>query len=171
MLDFSKWVDMWDAYDARGISGGAVPGSAASICWNIGFWMILFGLLPLIILIIVFPVAYVPATKGISIFSTVVLLMGVVLAFTSLALPSHTPQSSRPPSLSAQIIKTWNLEDLGECKNGSQKLPKSRLKDGDWKCVACTDSQRTELTVHIKGDKVGLYKADGKALAANGKNE
>lgn len=37
MLDFSKWVDMWDAYYARGISGGAVPGSAASICWNIGF--------------------------------------------------------------------------------------------------------------------------------------
>ena len=87
MLDFSKWVDMWDAYYARGISGGAVPGSAASICWNIGFWMILFGLLPLTILIIVFPVVYVPAAKGISIFSTAVLLMGVVLAFASLALP------------------------------------------------------------------------------------
>lgn len=100
MLDFSKWVDMWDAYYARGISGGAVPGSAASICWNIGFWMILFGFLPLIILIIVFPVAYVPAAKGISIFFTVVLTMGLVLAFTSLALPSHTPRSSRPPSLS-----------------------------------------------------------------------
>ena len=171
MLDFSKWVDMWDAYYARGISGGAVPGSAASICWNIGFGMILFGLLPLIILIIVFPVAYVPAAKGISIFSTVVLTMGLVLAFTSLALPSHTPRSSRPTSLSEQIIKTWNLDDLGECRNGSQKLPKSRLKDGDWKCITYTDSQRTELTVHIKGNKVGLYKADGKALlAANRKD-
>lgn len=171
MLDFSKWVDMWDAYYARGISGGAVPGSAASICWNIGFWMILFGLLPLIILIIVFPVAYAPAAKGISIFSTVVLTMGLVLAFTSLALPSHTPRSSRPTSLSEQIIKTWNLDDLGECRNGSQKLPKSRLKDGDWKCITYTDSQRTELTVHIKGNKVGLYKADGKALlAANRKD-
>lgn len=63
------------------------------------------------------------------------------------------------------------LDDLGECRNGGQKLPESRLEDGDWKCVAYTDSQRTELTVHIKGDKVGLYKADGKALAANGKNE
>lgn len=171
MLDFSKWVDMWDAYYARGISGGAVPGSAASICWNIGFWMILFGLLPLIILIIVFPVAYVPAAKGISIFSTVVLTMGLVLAFTSLALPSHTPRSSRPTSLSEQIIKTWNLDDLGECRNGSQKLPKSRLKDGDWKCITYTDNQRTELTVHIKGNKVGLYKTDGKALlAANRKD-
>lgn len=170
MLDFSKWVDMWDAYDARGISGGAVSGSAASICWNIGFWLILFGFLPLTILVIVFPVAYVPAAKGISIPSTVVLAMGVVLAFTSLSLSSHTPRSSRPPSLSEQIMKTWNLDDLGECRSGGQKMPESRLKDGDWKCVAYTDIQRTELTVHIRGNKVGLYKADGKALLANGKD-
>lgn len=162
MLDFSTWVAMWDAYN----SGGAVPGSAASICWNIGLGLILFGLLLLIIL----PVAYDPAAKGISIFFTVVLTMGVVLAFTSLVLPSHTPRSSRPPSLSKQIIQTWNLEDLGECRNGGQKLPESRLEDGDWKCVAYTDSQRTELTVHIKGNKVGLYKADGKALLAKGKD-
>ena len=45
------------------------------------------------------------------------------------------------------------------------------LKDGDWKCVAYTDIQRTELTVHIKGDKVGLYDTNGKALLANGKDE
>lgn len=162
MLDFSKWVTMWDAYN----SGGAVPGSAASICWNIGLGLILFGLLLLIIL----PVAYDPAAKGISIFFTVVLTMGLVLAFTSLALPSHTPRSSRPPSLSEQIMTIWNLDDLGECRNGGQKMPESRLKDGDWKCVAYTDSQRTELTVHIKGNKVGLYEADGKALAANRKD-
>lgn len=169
MIDFSKWVAMWDAYDAQGISGGAVPGSAASICWNIGFWLILFSFLPLI-LIIVFLIGDVPAAKGISIFFTAVLIMGLVLAFTSLALPSHTPRSSQPPSLSAQIIKTWNLEDLGECRSGGQKMPKSHLEDGDWKCVTYTDSERTELTVHIKKNKVGLYKADGKALAANGKD-
>lgn len=170
MLDFSKWVSMWNAYNAQGISSGAVPGSAASICWNIGFWLILFGFLPLIILVIVFPVVYVPAARGTSIFFTVVLTMGVVLAFTSLVLPSHTPRASRPPSLSAQIMTIWNLEDLGECRSGGQKMPESRLEDGDWKCVAYTDIQRTELTVHIKGNKVGLYKADGKALVANGKD-
>lgn len=159
MLDFSTWVAMWDAYN----SGGAVPGSAASICWNIGLGLILFGLLLLIILL----VAYDPAAKGISIFSTVVPILGLALAFASLALPSHTPQ---PPSLSAQIMTTWNLEDLGECRNGSRELPESRLEDGDWKCVAYTDSQRTELTVHIQGNKVGLYKADGKTLLAKGKD-
>ena len=171
MLDFSKWVAMWDtyyaAYYAQGISGGAVPDSAASICWYISLGLILLGLVPLIMLVIVYPVAYVPVVRGISIFSTVVLLMGAVLAFTSLVLPSHTP---RPSSLSAQIMTTWNLDDLGECENGGQKLPESRLEDGDWKCVTYTDSQRTELTVHIKGDKVGLYKADSKALLAKGKD-
>lgn len=97
MLDFSKWAAMWDAYDAQGFSGGAVPGSAASICWYIGFGLILLGLVPLIMLVFVYPVAYVPAARGISIFFTVVLSMGLVLAFTSLALPSHTPRSSQPP--------------------------------------------------------------------------
>lgn len=165
MLDFSKWVAMWDAYDAHGISGKAVPGSAASVCWSIGFWLLLLGLLLLFIRIIALPVAGIPAAKGISIFSTVVPILGLALAFASLALPSHTPQ---PPSLSAQIMTTWNLEDLGECRNGSRELPESRLEDGDWKCVAYTDSQRTELTVHIQGNKVGLYKADGKALKTDG---
>lgn len=41
----------------------------------------------------------------------------------------------------------------------------------DWKCVAYTDIQRTELTVHIKGDRLGLYDTNGKALLANGKDE
>lgn len=170
MKDFSKWAAMWDAYDAHAISDGAVPGSAASICWNIGFLLLLLGLLLLIIRTFALPAAGVPDAKGIGIFSTVVSIMGVALAFTSLALPSHTPQPSRPPSLSAQIMTTWNLEDLGECGSGGQKLPESRLKDGDWKCVAYTDGQRTELTVHINGNRVGLYKADGTVLKPVGKD-
>lgn len=65
---------------------------------------------------------------------------------------------------------------MGDCKNTSHglidspSLPKSSLDDGDWKCVAYTDSQRTELTVHIKGDRVGLYKADGTVLKPVGKD-
>lgn len=64
MLDFSKWTAMWDTYDAHGISGGAVPGSAASVCWNIGFYLILLGLLLLSVCIIL-PAVGVPDTKGI----------------------------------------------------------------------------------------------------------
>ena len=132
------------------------------------FWlMILSGFI--IITIVCVVVIIVPAAKSVPIviFPGTVFSIGMVLAFASLALPSHTP---RPPSLSAQIIKTWNLDDLGECRSGGQKLPESRLEDGGWKCVIYTDSQRTELTVHIEGNKVGLYKADGKALVANGKD-
>ena len=50
----------------------------------------------------------------------------------------------------------------------SPKLPKSSLEDGDWKCVAYTDNQRTEVTVHIKGDKVGLYDIGGGVLKTKG---
>lgn len=170
MLDFSKWAAMWDAYDAQGISGGTVPGSAASICWNIGFLlMILAG----IIMIVCMGSVIDSTTEGTFavMLPGAVFLIGMVLTFASFALPSHTPQLLRPPSLSEQIMTIWNLDDLGECRNGGQKMPESRLEDGDWKCVAYTDIQRTELTVHIKGDKVGLYKADGKALAAKGKDE
>lgn len=170
MRDFSKWEAMWDAYYAQGFSGGAVPGSAASICWNIG---LLLTILAGIIIIVCMGSVIDPTTEGTSavILPGAVFLIGMVLTFASFALPSHTPQPLRSPSLSAQITTTWNLDDLGECRNGGQKLPESRLEDGDWKCVAYTDIQRTELTVHIKGDKVGLYKADGKALAAKGKDE
>lgn len=93
-------------------------------------------------------------------------------------MPSHNDAHvSEPPALSTQIERTWGLDEMGDCKNTSHgltdspSLPKSSLDDGDWKCVAYTDSQRTELTVHIKGNKVGLYDTNGKALLANGKDE
>lgn len=104
-------------------------------------------------------------------------LLGVALLLASLFLPSHNDAHvSEPPTLSEQIERTWGLDEMGDCKNTSHgltdspSLPKSSLDDGDWKCVAYTDSQRTELTVHINGNKVGLYEADGKALKLVGKD-
>lgn len=107
MLDFSKWVAMWDAYNDHNSSSGAVPGSAASICWNIGLWlMILAGII--IIAIVYVETVIDPTTEGTSavILPGAVFLIGMVLAFASFALPSHTPQPLRPPSLSAQIMTT-----------------------------------------------------------------
>lgn len=104
-------------------------------------------------------------------------VIGGVLALASFVMPSHNDAHvSEPPALSTQIERTWGLDEIGDCKNTSHgltdspSLPKSSLDDGDWECVAYTDGQRTELTVHIKGDKVGLYRADGKALLAKGKD-
>lgn len=46
MLDFSKWADMWNAYNRM---GEAVSGSPASICQDIGLTlMMVFGFVGLI---------------------------------------------------------------------------------------------------------------------------
>lgn len=102
---------------------------------------------------------------------------GRPLLLASPFLPSHNDAHvSEPPALSTQIERTWGLDEMGDCKNTSHgltdspSLPKSSLDDGDWKCVAYTDNQRTEVTVHVNGNRVGLYKADGKALKPVGKD-
>lgn len=169
MRDFSKWAAMWDAYNRM---GEAVSGSPASICQGIGLTMAIVGIIGAFIRLASESDKLVTTSAAVFLAG----LLGVALQLTSLFLPSHNDAHvSEPPALSTQIERTWGLDEIGDCKNTSHgltdspSLPKSSLDDGDWKCVAYTDSQRTELTVHIKGDKVGLYKADGKALAANGK--
>ena len=147
---------MWDAYNRM---GEAVSGSPASICQGIGVTlMMVFDFVGLI------AVAVIGGGGG-------------ELALASPFLPSHNDaRISEPPTLTEQIERTWNLDELDGCRNmghgltDNPSLPKSGLEDGDWKCVAYTDNQRAEVTVHIKGDKVGLYKADGKALLAKGKD-
>lgn len=174
MLDFSKWEAMWDAYNRM---GEAVSGSPASICQGIGVTlMMVFGFVGLIAVAVIGGMGGDPGESPFFRLTTAIAVIGGVLALASFVLPSHNDAHvSEPPTLSEQIEGAWNLGELDDCENmghvltDSPKLPKSSLEDGDWKCVAYSDSQRTEVTVHIKGDKVGLYKADGKALAANGK--
>lgn len=175
MLDFSKWAAMWDAYNRM---GEAVSGSPASICQGIGLTlMMVFGFVGLIAVAVIGGGGGDPEESPFFCLTMTIAVIGGVLALTSFVMPSHNDaRISEPPTLTEQIERTWNLDELDGCRNmghgltDNPSLPKSGLEDGDWKCVAYTDSQRTELTVHVKGDKVGLYKADGKALAANGKD-
>lgn len=171
MKDFTKWAAMWDAY-AESNPGDPTPGTPAAMCFNIGLIMAIGGIIGAIICLGSESDKLV-TTSAVSFLAG---LLGVALLLVSLFLPSHNDvHISEPPTLSEQIERTWGLDEMGDCKNTSHgltdspSLPKSSLDDGDWKCVAYTDSQRTELTVHINGNRVGLYKADGKALAANGK--
>ena len=172
MKDFTKWAAMWDAY-AESNPGDPTSGTPAAMCFNIGLIMVIGGIIGAIICLGSESDKLV-TTSAVSFLAG---LLGVALLLVSLFLPSHNDAHvSEPPTLSEQIERTWGLDEMGDCKNTSHgltdspSLPKSSLDDGNWKCVAYTDSQRTELTVHIKGNKVGLYKADGKALKPVGKD-
>ena len=156
---------MWDAYNPD----DPTPGTPAAMCFNIGLTMAIVGIIG----------AFIRLTSESDKLVAVFLagLLGVALLLASFFLPSHNDAHvSEPPTLTEQIERTWNLDELDDCENmghgltDSPSLPKSSLDDGDWKCVAYTDSQRTELTVHINGNRVGLYKADGTVLKPVGKN-
>lgn len=166
---------MWDAYNRM---GEAVSGSPASICQGIGVTlMMVFGFVGLIAVAVISGVGGDPEKSPFFRLTTAIAVIGGVLALASPFLPSHNDaRISEPPTLTEQIERTWGLDEMGDCKNTSHgltdspSLPKSSLDDGDWKCVAYTDSQRTELTVHINGNRVGLYKADGTVLKPVGKD-
>lgn len=169
MKDFTKWAAMWDAYNP----GDPTSGTPAAMCFNIGLTMAIVGIIGAFIRLAS------ESDKLVTMSAVVFLagLLGVALQLASLFLPSHNDAHvSEPPALSTQIERTWGLDEMGDCKNTSHgltdspSLPKSSLDDGDWKCVAYTDSQRTELTVHINGNRVGLYKADGTVLKPVGKD-
>lgn len=163
---------MWNAY-AESNLGDPTPGTPAAMCFNIGLIMAIGGIIGAFIRLASESDKLITTSAA----SFLAGLLGVALLLASLFLPSHNDtQVSEPPALSMQIERTWGLDEMGDCKNTSHgltdspSLPKSSLDDGDWKCVAYTDNRRTELTVHIKGNKVGLYKADGKALKPVGKD-
>lgn len=180
MVDFSKWVDAWNAYDP---GGRAVAGSPAGICSGIGAALVLAGAVLTIVVMLVLGLT----DKGeddrrssrILASLCALVILGAALMLASSQLPSHTASNTKPPSLSGQIERTWGLDDLSGCNKtnangtllifGDTKLPDSRLKDGDWECIAYTDDGKQYVTVHIKGDKVGLYDMGGDALKTKGK--
>lgn len=98
------------------------------------------------------------------------LILGISFICVATHLPSHTDASAKPPVLYEQIVGTWNLDDLSDCRNTDggdwlhgDALPESELRDGDWNCTVYKGGRRTTATVHIHGDRVGLYDSKGKA--------
>lgn len=137
MKDFSKWADMWDAYTS---SGDAVPGSPASICLIIGMLLLVAAsILPVIVLFFHLPDASAAVIGGFA----VPLILGISFICAATYLPSYTDASAKPPVLYEQIVGTWNLDDLSDCRNTDggdwlhgDALPESGLRDGDWNCTA-----------------------------------
>lgn len=165
MKDFSKWADMWDAYTS---SGDAVPGSPASICLIIGMLLLVAAfILPVIVLFFHLPDASAAVIGGFAL----PLILGMSFICVATHLPSYADASAKPPVLYEQIVGTWNLDDLSDCRNTDggdwlhgDELPESKLRDGDWNCTVYKGGRRTTATVHIHGDRVGLYDSKGKAL-------
>lgn len=173
MKDFTKWVEAWNTYSP---SHKITPGSPAYICNEIGMTL---AMVAAVLVLAVTVYAYATGediehgkTSHIIMCMFSLAIVGVILMFVSEQLPSHSTSSTKPPTLSQQIERTWNLDALDDCKRtGSENdfpvfgdLPDSRLKDGNWDCVASTDEHTQHVLVHIKGDKVGLYDAQGKVL-------
>lgn len=173
MVDFSKWVEAWNSYSP---SHKITPGSPAYICNEIGMTL---AMVSAVLALAVTVYAYATGediehgkTSHIIMCMFSLAIVGAILMFMSEQLPSHSTSSTKPPTLSQQIGRTWNLDALDDCKRtggDGEALPDSRLKNGNWDCVASTDEHTQHVLVHIKGDKVGLYDAQGKALKPVGR--
>lgn len=172
MVDFSKWEEAWKSYSP---SNNATPGSPAYICNEIGMTL---AIVAAVLVLAVTVYAYATGkdiehgkTSHIIMCMFSLAIVGMILVFMSEQLPSHSTSGAKPPTLSKQIERTWDLNALDGCKmisgeNGfdGEDLPDSRLKDGNWDCVAHSDKRTQHVTVYIKGDKVGLYDIGGDVL-------
>lgn len=172
MVDFSKWEEAWKSYSP---SNNATPGSPAYICNEIGMTLAIVAAVSVLAVTVY---AYATGediehgkTSHIIMCMFSLAIVGVILMFMSEQLPSHSTSSTKPPTLSKQIERTWDLDALDGCKRiggegvfDGEDLPDSRLKDGNWDCVAHSDKHTQHVTVYIKGDKVGLYDIGGDAL-------
>ena len=167
MVDFSTWENLWNTYAP---SGKLTPGSPAAICNNLGTIIAVLGFLALIATVIHAYMFRDERSSRLAVVTGVTTIVGASLMLVAVFLPMHTTSTAEPPTLAEQITRTWNLDDLDNCKRTSDtgvpydNLPKSELWDGDWKCVAYTDGHDRNVTVHIKDHKVGLYTQNGKTL-------
>lgn len=169
MVDFSKWVEAWNTYSP---SHKITPGSPAYICNGIGMTL---AMVAAVLALAVTVYAYATGediehgkTSHIIMCMFSLAIVGVILMFMSEQLPSHSTSSTKPPTLSQQIGRTWNLDALDDCKrtggendfpvfgwlNDGEDLPDSRLKDGQLGLRRLHGRTYTARAGAYKGDKV-----------------
>lgn len=109
MVDFSKWVEAWNTYSP---SHKITPGSPAYICNGIGMTL---AMVAAVLALAVTVYAYATGediehgkTSHIIMCMFSLAIVGVILMFMSEQLPSHSTSSTKPPTLSQQIGRTWN---------------------------------------------------------------
>lgn len=177
MKDFTKWVEAWNTYIHPPTK--QVPRTAAELsagghsAWVIIAIMCIFTLAAIILhcleerstLFVVLSSVF----TGLGIF---IVFLGTV-AVLMLTQPTKTVDENvpRPASFVTQVGREFGVRNLS-CP--AKVMTASELPDmGSYHCVytyGANDANLRNVTLVVAdGNKVGLYKADGKALAANGK--
>lgn len=177
MKDFTKWVEAWNTYIHPPTK--QVPRTAAELsagghsAWVIIAIMCIFTLAAIILhcleerstLFVVLSSVF----TGLGIF---IVFLGTV-AVLMLTQPTKTVDENvpRPASFVTQVGREFGVRNLS-CP--AKVMTASELPDmGSYQCVVtygANDANLRNVTLVVAdGNKVGLYKADGKALAANGK--
>lgn len=177
MKDFTKWVEAWNTYIHPPTK--QVPRTAAELsagghsAWVIIAIMCIFTLAAVILhcleerstLFVVLSSVF----TGLGIF---IVFLGTV-AVLMLTQPTKTVDENvpRPASFVTQVGREFGVRNLS-CP--AKVMTASELPDmGSYQCVVtygANDANLRNVTLVVAdGNKVGLYKADGKALAANGK--
>lgn len=177
MKDFTKWVEAWNTYIHPPTK--QVPRTAAELsagehsAWVIIAIMCIFTLASVILhcleerstLFVVLSSVF----TGLGIFIVFLGTMAVLM----LTQPTKTVDENvpRPASFVTQVGREFGVRNLS-CP--AKVMTASELPDmGSYHCVytyGANDANLRNVTLVVAdGNKVGLYKADGKALAANGK--
>lgn len=177
MKDFTKWVEAWNTYIHPPTK--QVPRTAAELsagehsAWVIIAIMCIFTLAAVILhcleerstLFVVLSSVF----TGLGIFIGFLGTMAVLM----LTQPTKTVDENvpRPASFVTQVGREFGVRNLS-CP--AKVMTASELPDmGSYHCVytyGANDANLRNVTLVVAdGNKVGLYKADGKALAANGK--
>lgn len=178
MKDFTKWVEAWNAYIHPPTK--QVPRTAAELsagghsAWVIIAIMCIFTLAAVILHCLeerstLFAVLSSVFT-GLGIF---IVFLGTV-AVLMLTQPTKTVDENapRPASFVTQVGREFGVRNLS-CP--AKVMTASELPDmGSYQCVVtygANDANLRNVTLVVAdGNKVGLYKADGKALKPVGKD-
>ena len=177
MKDFTKWVEAWNTYIHPPTK--QVPRTAAELsagghsAWVIIAIMCIFTLAAIILHCLE------ERSTLFAVLSSVFTGFGIFIAFLGtvavlmLTQPTKTVDENvpRPASFVTQVGREFGVRNLS-CP--AKVMTASELPDmGSYHCVytyGANDANLRNVTLVVAdGNKVGLYKADGKALAANGK--
>lgn len=179
MKDFTKWVEAWNAYIHPPTK--QVPRTAAELsagghsAWVIIAIMCIFTLAAVILhcleerstLFVVLSSVF----TGLGIFIVFLGTMAVLM----LTQPTKTVDENvpRPASFVTQVGREFGVRNLScpaEVMDAGSVLPDA----GSYQCVytyGANDANLRNVTLVVAdGNKVGLYKADGKALKPVGKD-